>query len=437
MQFQNKTQESAYNQEWAYVQGRKFLLILLALGSLLVTFRIGGYVGNLIFPASPTGFFIIRLAFVALGYAGIDWVLANALASASSVAPTDVVVIDEDTGKKVPQDSDRRKRSVWAFALAALFTTIGLSVASNFFVSSEMAGESHLMYFNAQVAGAMRNDSLMKIRAFDALEKAGDEERQRIDLAKAEQKRLLNTAIASGSESWQQDYQKHKGNMRAWFWTCADCPREYQRYRERIRDAMSEGDQLLKEARGYTQSVQAALSPTLSYQMSNDSMLLTVQQNVTELELERKSREAKLNIILLVLTIGAGLLSLILTWVLKEHRKDHGQLVLEDHVRPVMVAMDMTNRLGSSLSDLVYTIIAQPFNGLKRKGYIKTYQLQANRETDSTHGSVTNGSEERLCLNCGTDISHKRSDAKFCGDSCRMEYHNFVPGKNGKNGVGA
>jgi len=29
---------------------------------------------------------------------------------------------------------------------------------------------------------------------------------------------------------------------------------------------------------------------------------------------------------------------------------------------------------------------------------------------------------ERCCLSCGTDITHKRSDAKYCSDRCRMRY---------------
>jgi len=29
----------------------------------------------------------------------------------------------------------------------------------------------------------------------------------------------------------------------------------------------------------------------------------------------------------------------------------------------------------------------------------------------------------RKCLSCGTDISHKRKDAKFCSDACRKDYH--------------
>ena len=36
-----------------------------------------------------------------------------------------------------------------------------------------------------------------------------------------------------------------------------------------------------------------------------------------------------------------------------------------------------------------------------------------------------NGTDKRLCMNCETGIDYKRSDAKFCGDKCRREYHSF------------
>ncbi len=30
--------------------------------------------------------------------------------------------------------------------------------------------------------------------------------------------------------------------------------------------------------------------------------------------------------------------------------------------------------------------------------------------------------EQRTCLQCGQNIAHKRSDAKYCSDRCRMRY---------------
>jgi hypothetical protein len=111
MNFQSKTQESAYYQEWAYVQGRTFLLFLLALGSLLVTFRIGAYLGSLLFPDSPKLVFAVKSGFVFLGYLGIDWVLATALSSASHISDSDVVIIDGDGRTKSPINLQRADRT--------------------------------------------------------------------------------------------------------------------------------------------------------------------------------------------------------------------------------------------------------------------------------------------------------------------------------------
>lgn len=436
MNFQSKTQESAYYQEWAYVQGRTFLLFLLALGSLLVTFRIGEYLGSLLFPDTPKLVFVIKAGFVLLGYLGIDWVLATALSSASHISDSDVVIIDEDTGKATQAGPSSRKRSVWVFAIAALLSTVGLSLVSNLFVSTEMAGRSHLLTYNGQVEQAISNDSLFKSKAFQLLEKAGDEERQRIDEARREKIKLVQAAVASGSESWQQDYELHKNNPKAWFWVCTSCPRSYRQYRQRIKDAMSTGDALIAQARGYQNNLQASLTPTLSYQLAADTMLTQVRNNVLSLESERSRRASLINLILLTLTIGAGLLSLILTYVLREHRKENGQQVAENHVRPIMMLIDIIYGIVTTLTDILFTLFAQPFHWLKANGYLKTYEITENRFTVASNGSVgnTRTSGKRFCQSCQTDISHKRSDAKFCSDKCRMDYHNYVPGRNGSNG---
>lgn len=406
--------ESARFQEWSYIQGRKFLLLLLALGSLLITFKIGSYVGNLIFPFSPTLMFLIQNLFVLLGYLGIDWVLMTALAGASTVT----------------ENEEKQNRSVWFFAVAALLSTVGLSIASNFFISQEMAGKSHLPDYNNQVKQAMANDTLLKMKAFVALEKAGIEEQEQLKWAKTEKKRLIIEAVQTGSKSWQNDFHLHKNNLKAWFWNCTKCPKEYKRYRERIKTAMKEGDQLVAKASQYSKSVQNSLSPTLSYQLATDSVLLSVKQNITELEEMRKSKEQRLNMILFVLTISTGILAFILSIVLRIHRKEHGQQITENHALPVMIFHDVLNRLVSSISDLIYTILSVPFHYLKHRGFIKTYKIDKKQFLEIHTETDTNASEKRLCLNCKTDITHKRSDAKYCTDKCRMTYHNFVPGRN-------
>lgn len=231
----------------------------------------------------------------------------------------------------------------------------------------------------------------------------------------------------------QRDYQLHKNNPKAWFWTCKKCAKEYKAYRENIRAAILEGDKLIANAQGYSSTIQSALSPTLTYSVSQDTFLHTMKQNVVTLENERKTSQKRLNSILLVMTLMFGGLSVGLTIVLRDHRKRHGQQVPDSNVRMTMIILDLSSRLGEVIVDVIYTIVLQPFNYLKRKRWIKTYQL-----TDSRY-NATVGTEEstilkantiRICDECQTDISHKRSDARFCSDACRMQWHNFVPHKS-------
>jgi len=151
------------------------------------------------------------------------------------------------------------------------------------------------------------------------------------------------------------------------------------------------------------------------------------------MEKERKTAQKRLNIVLLVMTLMFGGLSVGLTIVLRDHRKRHGHQVPDNNVRLAMIILDMSNRLGEMITDVVYTIVLQPFNYLKRKRWIKSYQVTEKRYNATVvTGNNANGEnkEERICQQCQTDISHKRSDAKFCSDSCRMKFHNFVPHKN-------
>lgn len=417
MEQRNTSDENAYQQEWAYVKGRTFTLNLLALGSLVVTFRLGGFIGNMV-SSNDNVVFSVRLIFMWLAYMAVDWVLKNALAAASNV-------------QKDEEDSPTPK-SVMRFAAAALVTTLGLSLASNPFISSELAGKSYLPEFNQEIVAAIQRDSTLKMEAFAALKEAGEVEDGKVQAAYRQKKVLVAEAVAKGSKSWKNDYQLHKNNPKAWFWTCQKCPSEYKAYREGILAAIQEGDKLIANAQGYSSSVQATLSPTLSYSVSQDTFLLAMKGNVQKLEKERQTAEKRLNTVLLVMTIMFGGLSVGLTIVLRDHRKQHGQLVPDGNVRMVMIVLDMSNRLGEIVTDIIYTLILQPFNYLKRKRWIKSYKVtdsRSNATVVTTANNLSVTETERTCDQCGTNISHKRSDARFCSDMCRMQWHNFVPHK--------
>lgn len=414
--------QSAYHREWAFVYGRKFLLTILALGSVLVTHKIGAYFANILAPDILFISFTIKVGFVALGWAAIDWVLANALAEASSIQSGD--------------DTKTNNRPVWVFAICALATTLLLSIVSNQFISNELAGDTHLDDFNAQVQKAMAQDSLLKTQAFLSLQNATQEQQELVQAAYKEKGRLVAQAVSKGSTSWKNDYYKHKDNPKAFFWNCRRCPQSYKSYRQSILDAIQKGNQLVYEAQNHKKFIQTALSPTLSYQLSKDTLLAAVNENTLKLEAERKFRENQLNLILMVMTLGCGILALILTYVLKSLRKKYGQQVTENNVQFIMVLFDMSGRLGNGIADIIYTLLVQPFNFLKKKGWIKSYTLSEKRLTVLPPNGFLETEEtvKRLCLNCETDIAHKRSHAKYCSDKCRMEHHNFVPNKRKVSG---
>ena len=418
---------SAYYQEWAFVYGRKFLLAILAFGSVLVTHMIGAHIGKLLFPTLPFMLLLTKVFFVAMGWAAIDWVLANALASASNV--------DEEETTPDGEKKNISKRPVWVFALVALASTLALSLVSNYFISNQLAGKTHLSGFNQMVVKSMAQDSSLKAKAFAILADAPKTQNKLVTGALAQKAALVSSAVAKGSDSWKKDYQLGKNNRdKAFFWKCRRCPEKYKAYRRSILAAEEEGEKIVSVARNHQQTVQASLSPTLSYQLSSDSLLLAVKKNTEQLEQERKDRESQINVILLCMTLGCGILSLILTYVLREHRKRYGQQVVEDNVRLFMLIFDVFSRLGNGLLDIGYTLIVQPFNYFHKKGWLKRYRLSANRLTDKpltvTDSAIDNETTvKRLCLNCLTDISHKRKGAKYCGDSCRMKHHNFTPHK--------
>lgn len=360
------SKQAARNQELAYIKGRQFVLTIAAVGSMLISFKIGEYTGELLFPYSPNMQFVIKNIFVLTIYLAIDWNLLNSLSSASNIS--------KNAGKKRP---------VWILSILTLATTLTLSIASNFFISSDMAGDSHLMAFNKEVSAKIKMDSTLKMEAFQVLKNASKEEQERINRAKANKvKRIKEAVNSTKSQSWKEDYYAHKHNMKAWFWTCKECPRKYKQYRDRIKLAIETSDKDILEASSYVTKMQTTLSPTLSYQMQKDSTLSKVEANVLVLEAERKWRATIINVILLIMTIGCGLLAMAITVVLKNHREDNGQQIVEDNVQPILVIMDLISRSGGLLSDLLYNIIARPFDALKDKGFVKPYRLQ----TTTTHG---------------------------------------------------
>ena len=111
-----------------------------------------------------------------------------------------------------------------------------------------------------------------------------------------------------------------------------------------------------------------------------------------------------------------------------------------------MYLVDMLERVGSGISDIIYTFTIQPSLWLKNRGYIFEYRLTQKRTEESQHRenkdkreskakrkrakkaeehASVSGTPVRECEVCHTDISNKRSDAKYCSDTCRWEANGF------------
>lgn len=351
--------QSSYNLEKAYVIGRNAQVTICALGSTLTTHNIGLQLAGMLFPGSQLAGLIIANLFVCFGWMAVDFVFLNAL-----------------TGASEKTENRKHKRRLWAFAGASFIVTLILSFISITFLSPRLSGPSHLNKYNAQVQSMMRQDSTMKMEAFSLIQAAGGEEQQRIAKAEARAKELLDAAVAAGSASWQSDYQAAKNSPKNWFWTCRNCPREYRAYRDGIKDAKEQGDRLKEQAYGYAESVQASLAPTLAYQAQNDTTLSQFNANIIAMENERKAQIKSLNWVLAGLTLGCGALAFVLSGLLASHREEHGQLVKEDPVRPIMILIDFVGRMFDECANVIYSLQYWLMRPFKKYNLVFDYSLR-------------------------------------------------------------
>ncbi|NQX78826.1 hypothetical protein [Gilvibacter sp.] len=406
----------AYYIEWSYVQARSFVLNFLALGTMLMFYRVGTMIAETGFPDLAFMLWIMRGVMVGVAYYAIDWGLKIILTDASATAAPPSHVKDISGNKIEPQK--RQSGYLWRVAFFAVFITTGISLTSNFFVSADLSGESHLPQYLQTLERETLRDSTMKMQAFNLLEAAPALQSQMLREARSQAKALLTKAINSGSASWKRDYYAHRDKAEAWFWTCTACPREYKSYRGRIIAAIAEGEQIIAEAGGYTQSITASLSPTLSRELAQDSTMIEVKNAVYQLEAERKAREKTINIVLMIMTLAGAILALALTWLLKKHRLYNGQLINDNPARFLMVATDIGNRLRRLFSDVLYSLTFHQHERLLKHGWIISYTVEEQNVTASLHATVHN---HKSCEWCDKRLIGKRSDAKYCSDDCRVK----------------
>lgn len=363
--------------ELAYYIGRNITITILSLGSMIVTYRIGGMVGEMI-SASPTVSFFTKNIFVMLGL-GVDFILINALGAVS-----------------MPQKSSK---ILWILVVSSLVVTLSLSVVSNSFVSEETSGRSHLYSLNESIESARKQDSIIKLKSLSLLEDAGGEEKQRVSDASIQAVQLLNNAISKGSDSWQKDYQNHKNNLRGWFWVCTKCPKEYRNYREGIIKAKSDGAQLIEDARGYTSQIADLLSPTLSYDLMQDTTLQSLQSTTLLLEDGRKTKAKRLNMILMVFTFGGAVLTIILSLALNDQRQKNGQHIKEDHIGPLLLVFDFASKAIDMLVDVIHNVLVRPWEWLRSKDFVHAYAVANSRwlhvAQDTNNQQQTNNNNQQ------------------------------------------
>lgn len=409
----------SYYVEWGYVKGRGFTLNFLALGSMLAFYRVGNSVGLMTFPHSSWLIFATQLAFVALAYYAVDWVLKIVLTDASTVVRQSADLYDIN-GNKI-NVIDRNVRYIWQVGISALLITTSISIVSNWFVSHDLSGQSHLLLYQEQLLQKMAIDTTLKKQALQLLSEAGDKEATILAQAMNERKHLIKKAIDNTeSASYKRDYYVHQHNPKAWFWTCQQCPIRYQEYRDNIKEAIEKGDALVAQASGYTETITASLSPTLSTQITQDSALIALKETTEILEQERQDKESYLNLILLVMTLAGAIISLLLTYLLRKHREVNGQLINDNPTRFLMITSDILNRIRKVFSDILYTVTFHLHEKAIRKGWIVTYTVEDGNITEELHTTVH---QQKRCLKCNARLINKRSDAKFCNDECRTSYH--------------
>lgn len=417
-------QENARKKEKGYIIARGAGLTLLALGTSLAMYRLGGQIAEDVFPGVLFASLLIRAFLIGLSFFGIDFVAQNALSSASDITNLKDSVVQDRDGELTKTAQGSSASRVLAFGILALIATIAISGFANKFVSNDLAGESQEAKITSQIENYLRQDSINKHNAFETINIATEQESAKVIRAKQEAKTLIAAAVEeTTSKEWKEDYLDAKNNMAAWFWVCQQCPRKYRTYRDGIRKAIDEGNKLISEARGYSSFVQAAVAPTLSYRMENDSTLKMYIASIQTQEFQRESKASKIFWLLMVFTCVCGVTVLGITLMLQEHRKRFGQYIVEDLVTPVEYMIDMFSTTVVAFRDVFYTILSLPYRKLIANNLILSYKLEEPASTASL--TIHHG---RRCCNCRKSIDHKRSNAKFCDDDCKNEYH----GRGGK-----
>lgn len=439
----DKTKKSDYNYEVSLYIIRGVLISVLVGTSVIASFKLGAKFGAIIAPSYPSYHFVFSIVWSLMVLLGIESVFGL-------------------TSSKVSTPGSNSK-STYFLLIVALGSSLYLSINNNQFVTG-MIETTNFREYNEARRQKIKQDSINKNQAFHLIASAEKEEKELIDNDKTEADKLVKEAVRNVSKAWQNDYY----NAPTYFRTCTTCPPNYKKWRDKVIAAEKKAKEIRNRNKGYAASIKSSLAPTLSYNVEQDSSLNIIYQNTLTINKQKEDQKDTTNNILLGILFCSAILSLLISYELKDHRTKNGHQVEEKvFVASIKYMIMIKNALSFSLSlathlfvwigttikerlnvqDVLGMISVQDTYGqlsvqTTQNGTDKKNSYPSDLRTDkaSTHATVVSipakktdnkkkkkeqSGTDRKCLVCETDISHKRSDAKFCSSKCRKEHHNF------------
>lgn len=389
---------ASYSTEWSLIKGRGFTLTFLALGSTIANFSIGHKLGLQMFPEYRIIGLGVALAFAMLLYFCVDWVLKVILTELSRAGQEGATV--QDIYGQIITIKPTDTTFLWRIAAVALAITTVISLTSNFMVADQLSGESPYKQYQVQLFTSLTRNDEASSKALEALQAVG------VDTTLTNKReRMIYTAVHSTkNRSWIRDYEQAKGNMEAWFWTCTQCPTEYRQYRTRILAAMNQADDLATQSKQSSVVMTQGIAQTL--QGVTDTTTLSKLETVSALlNDEKEGKEWLINAILLAMTLGGAVLSVILTKLLKKHRETNGQLVNDN---PAAGMMRIANLFNASSSMEVQQVI-------QHQSIVPETTTELVQEKE---GVQAQKEVKRICQleACHEDLDALglRSDARYC-----------------------
>lgn len=373
---------------------------------------------------------LVTSFFVLLLYFCIDWVLKIILTELSRAGHEGTTV------KDIYGQTITIKRTdtafLWRIAGIALLITTAISITSNFMVADQLSGDSPYQAYQQQILASLSLNDKASNQAIETLHHIST------DTALMDKReRIIYTAIHSEEhQSWINDYENAKGNMKAWFWTCTQCPKGYKAYRNRILKAMQEADALEEEATSTSITLTQNIAQTLEG-VSDTTMLSKLETVSGLLNEDKENKEWLINAILLAMTLGGAVLSVILTKLLKKHREANGQLVNDNPATMLMAFTGLFKQRPSPTIQEIHAPTETETPGIISEA-TEENPTSILKNPTALHEEVEKPTNKRICQleGCENDLDKLglRADARYCCKEHRYKA-NAEKRKNTQNNI--